>query len=110
MTEERIEKSKSAVQAADRISAEKKAELLKALSEIKPAIAEASQVHAEHAQTVAILVEASTHAAIRDEQSPEHVKNILQELRQSVQNFEASHPRLVSAVAQYSALLSASGI
>jgi len=39
MTEERIQKIKSAVEAADHISPEKKAELLDVLAKLKPAIA-----------------------------------------------------------------------
>lgn len=110
MSQERIENSKSVVEAADHISPEKKAELLSALSRIKPAIAEASQVHAEHAQNVAKLVEASAHTVARKEQRPESLKKLLQELKQSAQNFEASHPHLVSAVNEYSTVLSALGI
>jgi ABC-type transporter Mla subunit MlaD len=110
MSEEIIEKSKLAVEAADHISPEKKAELLDALSKIKPAIAEASQVHSEHAQNIAKLVEASAHTAARKEERPEHLKKLLQELRQSAQNFEASHPHLVAAVNEYSTVLSALGI
>ena len=110
MSEERIEKSKLAVEAADHLSPEKKAELLDALSKIKPAIAEASQVHAEHAQNVAKLVEASAHTAARGEEGPEPLKKLLQELKQSAQNFEASHPHLVAAVTEYSTVLSALGI
>jgi ABC-type transporter Mla subunit MlaD len=110
MSEKQIEKSKSVVEAADHISVEKKAELLDALSKIKPAIAEASQVHAEHAQNVAKLVEASAHTATGKEQRPGHLTKLLQELRQSAQNFEASHPHLVAAVTEYSTLLSALGV
>ena len=110
MSEEGIEKSKAAVQAADHISPEKKAELLDALSKIKPAIDGASQVHSEHAQNVAKLVEASTHAVAAKEEPPENLKQLLQELKQSAQNFEASHPHLVAAVTEYSTMLSALGI
>jgi len=39
MSEQRIEKSKAAVEAADHIPAEKKAELLESLAKLKPAIA-----------------------------------------------------------------------
>ena len=110
MSEERIENSKSLVEAAGHISPEKKAELLGALEKIKPAIAQASQAHAEDAKTVAKLVEASAHSAARQEEHPEHLKKLLQELKQSAQNFEASHPHLVAAVTEYSTVLSALGI
>ncbi|HLW34630.1 MAG TPA: hypothetical protein VKS98_03135, partial [Chthoniobacterales bacterium] len=59
MSEEAIEQSKSTIDRATDISPEKKAELLAALSKIKPAIVEAAQVHSEHAQNIAKLIEAS---------------------------------------------------
>ena len=63
MSEERIEKSKSAVESADHIPAEKKAELLGALSKFKPGIIEVSQTHTEHAQNIVRLVEDSAREA-----------------------------------------------
>ena len=110
MGEERIDKYKSAVEAADHIPDEKKKELLGALSRIRPAIAQASQTHAEHAQSVAELVEASAHEATRKERRPEHLNKLLRELKQSLDKFEASHPDLVAAVTEYSTVLSALGI
>lgn len=105
-----MEKTKLAVEGADHISPEKKAQLLDALAKIQPAITEASQVHAEHAENVAKLIEASAHTAAGKEQRPEHLEGLLHELKQSAENFEASHPHLLAAVAEYSTLLSALGI
>ena len=110
MTEERIEKIKSTVEAADHIPAEKKAKLSAALSQLKPALAQISQTHQEHAESIARLVEASAHEATRQEKRPEHLKKLLQELRESAQNFEASHPRFAAFVNEYSTVLSALGI
>ena len=45
MTDERIEKIKSAVETADHIPAEKKAELLALLENLKPAIAKVAETH-----------------------------------------------------------------
>ena len=45
MTDERIEKIKSAVEAADHIPAEKKAELLEILANLKPVIAKVAETH-----------------------------------------------------------------
>ena len=67
MSEQRIEKSKAAIEAADDIPAEKKAELLESLAKLKPAIAKVSPTHKEDAQTIARLLEASTHEATRKE-------------------------------------------
>jgi len=110
MTDERIEKTKSAVESAGNIAADKKAELLDLLSKLKPAIAKVSQTHHEDAQSIARLVQASAHETIRAQKKPERIKRLLHELKQSVENFEASHPQLVAFVTKYSALLSALGI
>jgi predicted amino acid-binding ACT domain protein len=110
MSDERIEKSKSAANAAGHISADNRASLSAALSKLKPAIAKVSQTHQEDAATIGRLVEASTHEATRQNKRPERLKTLLQELKQSVERFEASHPDLVEFVTEYSALLTEMGI
>ena len=110
MTDEHIEKTKSAIEAAENIPADRKAELLDLLSKLKPAIAKVSQTHHDDAQSIARLVEASAHETIRDQKTPEQTNRLLSELKQSAENFEASHPQLVAFVTRYSALLSALGI
>jgi ABC-type transporter Mla subunit MlaD len=109
MSDERIEKTKSAVDAAGHIPADKKAALSEALSKLKPAIGQISETHPEHAESIARLVEASAHEATRQEKRPEHLKRLSHELRQSVENFEASHPKLAAFVNEYSTILSALG-
>src|SRR6266436_2450717 len=110
MTEERIEKTKSAIESAENIPADKKAELLDLLSKLKPAIAKVSETHHEDARSIARLVEASAQETIRAQTKPELNKRLLHELKQSVENFEASHPQLAAFVTQYSTVLSALGI
>ena len=110
MTDEHIEKTKSVIESAENIPAERKAELLDLLSKLKPAITKVSETHQEHAQRIAQLVETSTHETIRSEKKPEHTNRLLHELKQSVDNFEASHPELTAFVTKYSAVLSALGI
>ncbi len=97
MTDERIEKTKSAVESAGNIPADKKAELLGLLSKLKPAIAKVSQTHQEDAQSIARLVEASAQETIRAQKKPERIKRLSHELKQSVETFEASHPELVAS-------------
>lgn len=110
MTDEHIEKTKSAIESAQNIPADRKAELLDLLSKLKPAIAKVSQTHHEDAKSIARLVEASAHETIRAEKKPEHANRLLHELKRSVENFEGSHPKLVAFTTRYSALLSALGI
>ena len=110
MSEERIEKAKSAIEAADHISAGKKTELLRMLSKLKPAIARVAQTHEEDAGSIARMVEASTHEATRKKKRPELLRTVLRALKQSVENFESSHPDLVASVTQYSGFLSGMGL
>ena len=108
MSDERIEKIKAAIQTADHISPEKKNELLGLVATLDPVIAKFAQTNDEHAQHIAGLVEASAREAAG--KNPQKMESLLDELRNSVQRFEASHPELFSFVTQYSGLLSALGI
>jgi ABC-type transporter Mla subunit MlaD len=110
MTDEHIEKTKSAIEASENIPADRKAELLDLLSKLKPAIAKVSETHHENARSIARLVEASAHETIRTGKSQGQNKRLLHELKESVQDFEATHPQLAAFVNQYSTLLSALGI
>jgi prefoldin subunit 5 len=110
MSDDRIGKTKSAVAAAGHIPDDKRAALSATLSKLKPALAEISQTHQEHAETLARLVEASAHEATRQEKRPDHLKKLSQELRKSVERFEVSHPHLAAFVTEYSTILSALGI
>ena len=110
MTEERIQKIKSAVEAADHISPEKKAEFLAVLAKLQPAIAKVAQTHEEEAESISRFVEASAHEAASKKKPPEGLERVLNGLKQSVQKFEASHPDLTAFVTEYSAMLSGLGI
>ena len=110
MTDEHIEKTKSAIESAENIPADRKAKLLDLLSKLKPAIAKVSETHHEDARSIARLVEASAQETIRAQTKPELNKRLLHELKQSVEDFEASHPQLAAFVTQYSTVLSALGI
>jgi len=110
MIDEHIDKTKSAIESAENIPADRKAELLDLLSKLKPAIAKVSETHHDDARSIARLVEASAQETIRAQKKPERIKRLLHELKQSVQNLEASHPELVAFVTEYSAFLSAMGI
>jgi len=110
MSDERIEKTKAAVDAANHLPADKKAALSEALSKLKPALAQISETHQEAAESIARLVEASAHEATRREKRPGHLNTHLDSLKQSVEKFEASHPQLTAFVTEYSAALSALGI
>ena len=110
MTDERIQKIKSAVESADHISPEKKAELLDVLAKLKPAIAEVAQTHEEEAEKISQFVESSAREIASKKERPESVERVLQKLKRTVEKFEASHPELTAFVTEYSAVLSGLGI
>jgi prefoldin subunit 5 len=110
MTDERIEKIKSAVEAAEHISPEKKAELVAVLAKLKPAITKVAETHEEEAESISRYIEASAHQAAGKKKHSEGVENVLQGLKRSVEKFEASHPDLTAFVTEYSAVLSGLGI
>jgi len=110
VSEERIQKSESAVEASRNIPEHEKDELLNQLSKVKSAIAKVSQTHPEDAQSIAHFVEASTHEATRAKKRPEQLKTVLRGLKQSVEGFEASHPELVAFVNEFTTLLAAMGL
>ena len=109
MTDERIQKIKSAVEAADHIAPEKKAELLAVLTKLKPAIAEVARTNEEEAESISRFVEASAHEIAGKKERPESVEKVLHRLKQSVDKFEASHPQMTAFVTEYSAVLSGLG-
>src|ERR1700746_3688413 len=110
MSDERIQRIKSAVEAADHISPEKKTELLEVLAKLKPALAKVAQTHEEEARSISQFVEASAHEVAVKKERPESVERVLRKLKQTVEKFEASHPELTAFVTEYSAVLSGLGI
>jgi hypothetical protein len=110
MTEERIEKIKSAVEAADHISPEKKAKFLAMVAKLRPAILKVAQTHQEEAESISRFIEASAHEAVSKKERPGALDRALDKLKQSVAQFEASHPELTTFVGEYSTLLSNFGV
>ena len=56
-------------------------------------------------RSIARLVKAPAHEATRCKQKAESIRNLLRELKHSVDNFEASHPQLVALVTEYTPFL-----
>ena len=110
MNDEQIEKTKSAIAAADHIPPDKKAELLELLGKLKPAIEKVAQTHEGEAERISRFVEASAHEVASKKERPESLDRVLHKLKQTVEKFEASHPDLTAFVTEYSAVLSGLGI
>ena len=110
MNDEQIEKTKSAIEAADHIPPDKKAELLELLGKLEPAIEKVAQTHEGEAERISRFVEASAHEVASKKERPESLERVLHKLKQTVEKFEASHPDLTAFVTEYSAVLSGLGI
>ncbi len=108
MSDEHLHRAESAVKRAENISADKKVELLGLLSRLKTAIGDVSQMHAQDAQSVARLAQASAREATL--KKPNQLEKALHELKQSVEKFEASHPNLVITVNDFATFLAEMGI
>jgi phage I-like protein len=88
----------------------KREELLRLLDTLKAEVAGLSQTHAAQAQSIAGFTAVSTHEATREEKNPHLVQLSLKGLASSVEEFEASHPRLVEVVNRICTTLSNLGI
>ena len=110
MIEEHIRKAESAVNAAESISADKKAELLGLVARLKSALEEVSETHHEDAQSIARFAEAAALEATRTKKNPKLLKTASHGLKQSVEEFEASHPELVARVNEFATLLAQMGL
>jgi uncharacterized protein DUF4404 len=108
MLEERIQRTESAVKAAENISSDQKAELLGLLSRLKSALGKVE--HPEDAESIARFAEASVHEATRRKKKPNVLETALHGLKQSVEEFEASHPDLVALVTEFSTVLANMGL
>jgi hypothetical protein len=86
----------------------KKAEVQKHLSALQAELGQLAD--ADRAKTVAGFAELSAHEATRPKPNRELLGLSLSGLRKSVEEFEATHPRLVEIVGSLSATLSSVGL
>ena len=88
----------------------KKAELEKHMSALHAELGELARTNADRAKTVAGFAELAAHEAARPQPNHELLGLSLSGLQKSVQEFEATHPRLVQIVGSLSATLSNIGL
>jgi ABC-type transporter Mla subunit MlaD len=98
MTLNTIEKIEQKIRTNKSLNASDKTQLLSLLAALKPEMEKFSNVHSEHAESVAGFIERSTHEALRQQKNPTLLKLAIDGLSASVKDFEASHPQLVDDV------------
>jgi DNA repair exonuclease SbcCD ATPase subunit len=110
MIQDRLDKIEERLKQSKTVKESDKAELLTLLTTLRTEIADLSQTHHEHAESIAGFAELSTHEATRSEKSPELFNLSIEGLTSSVQGFEESHPRLVGIINTFCTMLSNLGI
>ena len=110
MIEEHIRKTESAVNAAQNISDDKKTELLGRVASLKSALEKVSETRHEDARSIARFAEDAAHEATQTKKNPKRLETALHRLKQSVEEFEASHPELVARVNEFATLLAEMGL
>ena len=98
MVQNTIEKIEKKIRTNDSLTEKNKIELLDLLATLKPEMTKLSKAQVEHAESIAGLIERSTHEALRQEKNPTLLKSAIDDLSASVKGFEASHPQLVENV------------
>ncbi len=110
MVEDTIEKIEQMIRKNETLDEKNKTQLLNLLATLKPEIEKLSNVHGEHAESVAGFIERSTHEALRREKNPTLLKLAIDGLSASVKGFEASHPKLVENIGYIASELANIGI
>jgi hypothetical protein len=110
MIQEHLEKIESKLSEAKNVPGETRAELLGLLSALKTEIAALATTHDEDARKIARFTHASAEEATRLEKKPGLAGTAVQELTESVEGFEVSHPGLVATVNRLAVILSNMGI
>ncbi len=110
MIDETIHKIEARIQNSETLPQERRAELLGLLATLKDETRALARTHGEQAQSIVGFTQVAAHEATRSEQDSTLIKLSSQGLRRSVEEFEASHPRLAQIVNSISTTLSNSGI
>lgn len=110
MIEETIAKIQRAVRTAGQMDPKHKAELVVLLERLEAEIRALPSSQAEKAHSIAQFAEAATNEAARRDKSAKLLMLSRGALKESVADFETSHPRLTAVVNEISTLLAAIGI
>ncbi len=105
---ETLQEIKNKLAADSAISEEKKNELLGLLDELESEMGAAGKP--EEMKNISSNVKRTTEEITREEKDPDLIESALNDLRDSVTEFEVSHPKLFEKVNNISAMLASMGI
>lgn len=110
MLDETLAKIEARIRATDSLNAERRAELLELLGQLRREVGALPPSQAEQARSITGFAAVSTHEAMRERRNPKLLRHALEGLRASVTEFEESHPNLVRVVNSICNTLSGLGI
>ena len=110
MSLDSLTRLESKIQEATDLSLQHKIELLNLLADLKQELADLSTTSAEHAQSIRSFTDISAHEATRQAKNQQLLRIAVEGLSTSVEELEASHPKLVATVNKLCNLLSSLGI
>jgi len=105
-----LTKIETKIKQSPNIPEEKKSEYFELLQQLNSEVNELNRTDHEKAQSVKEFTKAAAHESTREEINPKLFQIALDGLSSSVQEFEASHPRLVQTVNSICTFLSKIGI
>ncbi len=110
MIEQTLKQLQEKVQSSQSLDDKGKSQVLELLDELKHEVEELSDTHRERAESIATYTKDSTDELLSvplDSQSLEHS---LRGLNSSIEEFEGSHPKLISTVNAFCTRLSSLGL
>jgi hypothetical protein len=110
MIEETIAKIEAAIRRAGEADPQHREELIRLLERLKTELSALPTVHGERAHSIAQFAEAAAHEVARKEGSPRLQELSQAGLKESVAEFEVTHPRLTAVVNEICNLLAGMGI
>jgi uncharacterized protein YlxW (UPF0749 family) len=110
MIDKTVVKIEETVAGATALSDEKRAQLLKLISDLKSEIIKLSETDEDSALEIAHKTHTSTHHATQQDSDNHQVTDALDDLKSAIDTFEVSHPGLVSTVNAFCNALADIGI
>lgn len=110
MLKDTLTQLEAKIKTSDNIPEEKKQEYYKLLERLNAEINVLEETDREKAESISGFTKLSAHETTRQDVNPNLIAHAVEGLSESVREFEASHPRLVSTVNQFCAFLSKLGI
>ncbi len=110
MIDETISRLEEKLQRSTAMNEQTRQELLSLLATLKTEASALSRTHAQEAQRIVGLTQASTNEATQQNRDSERLAGSLADLSASVDGFEKSHPQLVHLVNRISEILANLGI